>query len=127
MFNEEILTEKLRYLITMDAKNFEIKSFNISFSYDSWQNKESVEEYDVDIEFEYNGSIEPDSDFIGRDIKKMCLELGGIVGTYGIDKKGKLNTKGEHLVYPAMIWNINFSVDETHLFSVTYKVKPSYE
>jgi hypothetical protein len=125
MFNEEILTEKLKYLITVEAKKFEIKSFSLSFSYDSWTNPTAIEEYDVDIEFEYNGTIEPDSDFIGRDIKNMCLELGEIIGTYGIDGNGKLTARGEHLVFPAMIWNINFSVDETHLFNVSYKVKPN--
>lgn len=127
MINEEVLTEKLKYLITLDAKNFKIIKFIIYYSYDSWTNKKFVEEYDVDIEFDYMLGIENDSDFIGNDIKKICQELGGIVGTYGIDRKGKLNAKGDHLVYPAMIWNINYSVDETHIFNVTYKVKPGYE
>jgi len=125
MFNEEILTEKLRYLISIDAKKYEIKNFHISFSYDSWENKQSVEEYDVDIEFDYSGSIDPDSDIMFQEISKMCRDLQDIIGKYGINKKGKLNIKGEHTVYPAMIWNINFAVDETHLFNVTYKVTPN--
>ena len=123
MFNEEVLTEKLKYLITTEAKNFEIKDFKIYFSYDSWENKKFVEEYDIDIEFDYMGRIENDSDYIGSDIKKMCQELGGIIGTYGLNRNGKLNAKGEHLVFPAMIWNIKYDADETHIFNVTYKVQ----
>ena len=125
MFNEEVLTEKLKYLISLEEKNFEIKDFKIYFSYDSWENKKFVEEYDVDIEFDYMGRIENDSDYIGSDIKKMCQELGGIIGTYGVDRNGKLTAKGEHLVFPAMIWNIKYDADETHIFNVTYKVQPN--
>ena len=125
MFNEEVLTEKLKYLISLEAKNFEIKYFKIYFSYDSWENKKFVEEYDIDIEFDYMGGIENDSDYIGNDIKKMCQELGGIIGTYGVDRNGKLTAKGEHLVFPAMIWNIKYDADETHIFNVTYKVQPN--
>jgi len=125
MFNEQILTEKLRYLITTDAKNFEILAFNVSFSYDSWTNPTVIEEYDVDIEFDYNGTIESDADYMGRDISKLCNELGYVVGTYGIEKNGKFNARGEHKVFPAMIWNIKFSADETHIFNVTYKVIPN--
>lgn len=122
MINEEVLTEKLRYLISTEAKNFEIKSFGIQFSYDSWEEKNRLMEYDVDIEFDYHGSLDSDSEIFGREVRQMCEELGNVIGTYGIDKNGKLNARGEHRVFPAMIWNIKFEVDTTHIFNVTYKV-----
>ena len=122
MFNEEVLTEKLRYLISTEAQRFEIKDFSIDFIFDSWTKKEILTEYDVNINFDYTGALDSDSEIIGGDIRKMCEELGQVVGTYGIDKNGKLNSRGEHLVYPAMIWNIKFEADTTHIFEVSYKV-----
>jgi hypothetical protein len=121
VFNKEVLTEKLKYLISMDAKNFEIKDFTIDFMFDAYQ-KEKLLEYDVYIKFDFNGGIDNESDVIGYDIKNMCDELGKSIYTYGINKNGKLTTEGNYNVYPAMIWKINYDTDSTHIFDVSYKV-----
>ena len=121
MINEKILTEKLKYLISMDAKRFEIKDFSIDFIYDGPQ-KVELSEYDVYIKFDFNGAMDNESDVIGYDIKNMCDELGKSIYTYGINKNGKLTTEGDYDVYPAMIWKINYDTDSTHIFDVSYKV-----
>ena len=121
MINEKILTEKLRYLISTEAKRFEIKDFNIDFVYDG-PKKEELSEYDVNIKFDFNGAMDNESDVIGYDIRNMCDELGNSIYTYGIKKNGKLTTEGDYHVFPAMIWRINFEADSTHIFDVSYKV-----
>ena len=121
MINEKILTEKLKYLISMDAKRFEIKDFGIDFIYDGPE-KVELSESDVYIKFDFNGAMDNESDVIGYDIKNMCDELGKSVYTYGINKNGKLTTEGDYNVYPAMIWKINYDTDSTHIFDVSYKV-----
>lgn len=122
MVNEQILTEKLRYLISAEANRFDIKSFSIDFIFSSWTKRDKITEYDVNIEFDYRGSIDVDSENFGGDVRIMCEELGKVVGTYGIDSKGKLHSRGDHLVYPAQIWDIKFAADTEHLFNVSYKV-----
>ena len=56
MINEEVLSEKLKYLIIMNAKPkmFEIMNVYIEFDYID-QNHTKLANYDVDVKFDYNG------------------------------------------------------------------------
>jgi hypothetical protein len=52
MINEELLSEKLKYLITMNAKSthFDIMSVHIEFDYID-QNHTKLANYDIDVKF----------------------------------------------------------------------------
>ena len=57
MINEEVLSEKLKYLIIMNAKpkQFEIMSVYVEFNYAD-NSHEKLESYDIDVKFDYGGA-----------------------------------------------------------------------
>jgi len=123
MINEEILTEKLKYLVISAAgKKFEIESFTIDFEYDSLEHADVINEYDVNIKFEYQGVINGEVGDFGKDIYRMCYEFEKILNEWSISKEGKIQHNADVWVLEAMIWDIIYRVDETHSFNVTYKV-----
>lgn len=123
MINEKVLEEKLKYLVISESHgNYEIQEFGIDFEYTSWTKKDEISAYNVDIKFDYMLPIDSDSQVFGKDVQGACYGLGEILEKYGITKEGKLTTNEKHVVFPAMIWEIQFSADEKHIFNVSYKV-----
>lgn len=121
MINEEILTEKFKYLIMSETqKKFEIMNFYINFDYNS--EHEKIESYEIGIKFDYHGVIDPEMDDMFNDIWKMSSFLKEIVEKYGITMDGKLNALGEHRVMGPNIWEINYKADEKHIFDVSFNI-----
>ena len=87
MINEEVLSEKLKYLIQMNAKanQFNIEKIVIEFEYiDQLHTK--LDNYDVDIKFDYEGSIEFDLYSFIQDIKVVVHFIGFLwmLVTFGV-------------------------------------------
>ena len=128
MINEEILSEKLKYLIlTESGKKFDIHNISLEIDY-MYNDKTTIESYRVHIKFDYNGSIEPDVYYFVKDIKKMADEMRTIVGNYVIDFRGKLIQGTDNTsIGEGDIWNIEFAADEKHIFDMSYLIVPNKE
>ena len=120
MINEELLTEKLKYLIMSELQGkFEILEFRIDFSYSEPQ---VLEAYDVDVKFDYLSTIDSQASDFGYDINKMSDAFREAVQKYQMNKEGKIVTNSEYVVSDGMIWGIEFQADTKHIFEMSYNV-----
>jgi hypothetical protein len=126
MINEQVLSEKLKYLIMSEmSKKFEIFEFHVEFIYtDGMRN--TLEEYDIDIKFDYQGTIDSESSSFGSDIERMSEQLRGIIMTYTITPEGKIKSGDADtfstFVDEGMIWGLEFEADAKHIFNMSFKV-----
>jgi len=126
MINEQVLSEKLKYLIMSEmSKKFEIFEFHVEFMYTDGM-RETLEEYDIDIKFDYHGSIDSESSRFGADIERMSEQLRGIIMTYTISPEGKIKSGDADtfstFVDEGMIWGFEFEADTKHIFNMSFKV-----
>ena len=91
MIKEEVLSEKLKYLIIMNAKPtlFEVMSVYIEFEYID-QNHNKLANYDVVVKFDYNGALDFDMYNFFHDIQRMSEKLKDILNEYVITEDGKI-------------------------------------
>jgi hypothetical protein len=127
MINEEVLSEKLKYLIMSEmSKKFEIFEFHVEFMYTDGEKRDRLEEYDIDIKFDYHGTIDSDSSSFGSDIERMSETLRGIIMTYTITPEGKIKSGDTDtfttFVDEGMIWGFEFEADTKHIFNMSFKV-----
>jgi hypothetical protein len=124
MINEEVLSEKLKYLILMSAKRnqFEIMNVYIEFNYTD-ESHEKLESYDVDVKFDYEGSLEFEMYSFAHDIQRMSEKLRDVISEYVISQDGKLINGNNSKCYPSdpMVFSIEYKVDEKHIFDLGYK------
>jgi hypothetical protein len=124
MINEEVLSEKLKYLILMSAKRnmFEIMSVYVEFTYTD-ESHEKLESYDVDVKFDYEGSLEFDMYSLAHDIQRMSERLRDIISEYIINQDGKIINGNDSKCYPSdpLVFSIEYKVDEKHIFDLGYK------
>jgi hypothetical protein len=126
MINEQVLSEKLKYLIMSEmSKKFEIFEFHVEFMYTDGM-RDTLEEYDIDIKFDYHGSIDSESSRFGADIERMSEQLRGIIMTYTITPEGKIKSGDADtfstFVDEGMIWGFEFEADAKHIFNMSFKV-----
>lgn len=120
MINEELLTEKLKYLVMSELQgNFEILSFLIDFQY---SDPKTLEAYDVDVKFDYLGTIDSQASDFGYDITKMSDMFREAVQKYQINEEGKIVTNSEYIVSDGLIWGIEFAADTKHVFEMSFNV-----
>jgi hypothetical protein len=127
MINEEVLSEKLKYLIMSEmSKKFEIFEFHVEFMYTDGEKRDILEEYDIDIKFDYQGVIDSSSSSFGADIDRMSEQLRGIIMTYTITPEGKIKSGDTDtfstFVDEGMIWGLEFEADTKHIFNMSFKV-----
>ena len=124
MINEEVLKEKLKYLIRIGAKNrqFDVMNVYIEFEYID-QNHTKLANYDVDVKFDYEGPLEPDMYSFAHDIQRMSEKLRDVLGEYVISRDGKLVSGINSNCFSGepMIFSIEYKVDEKHLFDFGYR------
>ena len=124
MINEEVLSEKLKYLILMSAKRnqFEIMNVYVEFTYTD-ESHEKLESYDVDVKFDYEGSLEFDMYSLAHDIQRMSERLRDIISEYIINQDGKIINGNDSKCYPSdpLVFSIDYKVDEKHIFDLGYK------
>ena len=124
MINEEVLSEKLKYLIIMNAKPkmFEVMNVYVEFDYID-QNHTKLANYDVDVKFDYNGALDFDMYSFVHDIQRMSEKLKDILNEYIITEDGKI-VEGKNsncfTTYP-LIFNIDYEADNRHIFDLGYK------
>jgi hypothetical protein len=128
MINEEILTEKLKYIIISESKK-EFEIMNVALEMDYMYNDETtLESYRVFVKFDYNGSIDPDISYFTRDIKSMSEKMRDIVSKYVLNSKGKLIQGGENTsISEGDIWTLDFAADNRHIFDMSYQIVPNQE
>jgi hypothetical protein len=126
MINVEVLSEKMKYLITMNAKSkmFNIMSVHIEFEYTDQDQKE-LSNYGVDVKFDYEGPLDWDVPSFAHDIQRMSHKFQDILNEYVITQEGKIVSGNKSNVYSIepLIYNINYKVDELHMFELGYSFK----
>ena len=124
MINEEVLSEKLKYLILMSAKRnqFDVMNVYVEFNYTD-ESHEKLESYDVDVKFDYEGSLEFEMYSFAHDIQRMSEKLRDVISEYIISQDGKLINGNNSKCYPSdpMVFSIEYKVDEKHIFDLGYK------
>ena len=130
MINEEVLSEKLKYLIIMNAKPkmFEIMNVYIEFDYID-QNHTKLANYDVDVKFDYNGSLDFDMYSFAHDIQRMSEKLRDILNEYVITRDGKI-VEGKNsncFATEPLVFNIEYEADTKHIFDLGYKFNYSQD
>jgi len=124
MINQEVLSEKLKYLITTNAKlkQFDVMKIFIDFEYID-QNHQKLSAYDVDIEFDYEGALDFDIYTFAHDIQRMSEKLRDVVSEYVISQEGKIVSKENSNCYTTepMVYHISYEVDTKHVFNLGYK------
>ena len=124
MINEQILSEKLKYLITTNAKlkQFDVMNIFIDFEYAD-QNRQKLGAYDVDVEFDYEGILDFDMYNFAHDIQRMSEKLRDVVNEYVISQEGKIGSRENSNCYTteAMVYHMSYEVDTKHVFNLGYK------
>jgi hypothetical protein len=124
MINEEVLKEKLKYLIGIAAKGrqFDIIDIYFEFTYTN-ESHDKMESYDIDVKFDYEGPLEFDMYSFAHDIQRMSEKLRDVLGEYVINRDGKLvsGIKSNCFSGEPMIYSIEYKVDEKHLFNLGYR------
>lgn len=123
MINEKVLTEKMKYLIAGNSqKQFQVIDIHVEFEYTD-SNREKLENYDIDIKFDYLGGLDFDMYSFAHDIQRMSEKLRDILNEYVITQEGKIVSGNGSNCYSTepMIYNIEYKVDETHIFNLGYK------
>ena len=107
------------------SKRFEIFEFHVEFMYTDGM-RDTLEEYDIDIKFDYQGTIDSESSSFGADIERMSETLRGIIMTYTITPEGKIKSGDTDtfstFVDEGMIWGLEFEADTKHIFNMSFKV-----
>jgi hypothetical protein len=124
MINEELATEKLKYLLmTETGRNFEILDVGIDFNYTDYDKRDKLEEYDVDITFDYLLTIDSQSTDFAIDIHKMSEKLRNIILKYTFNSEGKIVKDSDSaFVDHGMIWKVDFIADTKHVFEMSFRV-----
>jgi hypothetical protein len=124
MINEEVLKEKLKYLIRIGAKThqFDIMDMYFEFTYTN-QSHDKMESYDIDVQFDYQGALDFDMNSFTNDISRMSEKLRDVLSEYVISREGKLVSGINSNCFSAepMIYSIEYKVDEKHLFNLGYR------
>jgi hypothetical protein len=124
MINEEVLSEKLKYLILMSAKRnqFNVMNVYVEFNYTD-ESHEKLESYDVDVKFDYEGSLEFEMYSFAHDMQRMSEKLRDVISEYVISQDGKLINGNNSKCYPSdpLVFSIEYKVDEKHIFDLGYK------
>jgi hypothetical protein len=130
MINEEVLTEKLKYLITTNAKlkQFDVMKIFIDFEYAD-QNRQKLSAYDIDVQFDYEGALDFDMYSFAHDIQRMSEKLRDILNEYVITQEGKIlsGANSNCSSTEAMVYDISYEVDNKHVFNLGYKFQYEQE
>jgi hypothetical protein len=121
MIDVKILSEKLKYLIIMNSKpNFDIQEIYFDFDY----NENKIDNYDVNIKFDYNAGIDPDVYSFAHDIQRMSEKLQNIINEYIVTPEGKIvaGDLSKGFSSDGAIWAIDYTADEKHIFDMSFRV-----
>lgn len=115
--------EKLKYLLTVEFANskfFQLESLSIeSQSVDN--DNPNIDNYTINLVFDYEGSIETEFESFLDDMKTMSYRLNPLLTKYTISADGKLqhdkfDNKAHNI--ETSIWKLDFIADDTHRFTM---------
>lgn len=126
-----ILSEKIKYLITMELtqRNFEVFSVDADIqtytpdTTGSETPKKLIDEYDIFVIVDYTGRLDSDDPYsFGRDIQKVCKIMRDAVIQYTITEEGKI-VKGDENIYcsDAFVLSMEYKYEELHKFEVNFR------
>ena len=114
-FNQKILAEKLKYLISMESSGkFEILDVDVDFY-------ERNSGYQLFIKFDYFGVIDSQMPGFATDISKMIEKIEKIVSKVTITPERKLSLSQEVNV-ESFIDQIDYKIEDTHIFTISFLV-----
>ena len=114
-FNQKILAEKLKYLISTESSGkFEIFDLDVDF-YDGNSG------YQLFIKFDYFGVIDSQMPGFATDISKMIEIIEKIVSKVTITPEGKLSLS-QKVEVESFIDQINYKFEDTHIFTISFLV-----
>ena len=124
MINEEVLSEKLKYLIQMNARSnqFEIINIYIEFEFSDVYHTKIIN-YDIDVKFDYMGGIDFSMDDFLVDVGRISQKMNEILSEWVITQDGKIARGANSNCYSVetLVFNIEYKADETHIFDLGYK------
>ena len=124
MINEQVLSEKLKYLIEMNLKSTYFKLINLYVEFEYLDKSETkIENYDVSIKFDYEGALEPDMYEFAHGIRMMSEKLRDVLNEYVVTRDGKIVNKDKINCYASegSVWQITYETDTTHIFDMSYR------
>jgi hypothetical protein len=122
MINEAVLSEKLKYLVMMDTRGkFEIFDFGVAIV----ESGGRIERYEVNMECDYLGVIDPDIGSFINDIKKALAILEEVLSEHTISSDGKLvrGSSSDAIVSESSIWKFNYVTDSKHLLDLSFIIQ----
>ena len=123
MIDAQVFSDKLIYLNIMESKTkFEILEFFVDVSYVDYEKKTQIEDYSVDMKFDYTGAIDASSNEFGFDVQKMMNLMSDYVSRYVITPDGKISKSYDAVVDEGAIWSIDYEYDQKHHFNTSFKV-----
>lgn len=116
MVDIKILSEKLKYLMEQESnQEFEILDLDVNF-YDQ------TREYQLFIKFDYDGVLYPQIPKFFGDVSKMIEKFEKIVSKVTITPEKKLSLTQRVEIVETFIDNIEYQVEDTHIFSLSILV-----
>ena len=109
--------------MTETGRDFDIFELKIDFEYTDYEKKDKLQEYDVDITFDYLSNIDSQSYDFGVDIHRMSEKLEKIISKYTFNSEGKIVKDSDSaFVDHGMIWKVDFIADTKHVFEMSFRV-----
>lgn len=126
MIDEKKLEAKYKYLLMTEAgKNFNVIDFSMDFAYNT-TGGDLINEYEVNLKFDYNGAIDADLENFFSDVRKPLSELYNIVSKILITRDGKIRVGSEivddYIVHGPMLWDMDYQYDTKHIMNVSFKI-----
>ena len=129
-FDDKILSEKLKYLISMESSGkFEILELDIDIEYENVftlkDGERDLYAYFMYVKFDYLMPMSHDSVSLPTDFKHV-IELfeKKYLSSWGLTRKGKIKKSEHDLVDFSWISSIDYKFEESHIFTMTFKMEP---
>ena len=129
-FNDRVLLEKLKYLISMESSNeFEILELDIDIEYENVfslkDGKRDLYTYFLYVKFDYLRAMSHDSVSLPKDFERVIdLFEKKYLSSWGLTKQGKIKKSELDLVDFSWIDSIDYKFEERHIFTMTFKMLP---
>ena len=114
-FNQKILAEKLKYLISTESSGkFEIFDLDVDF-YDGNSG------YQLFIKFDYFGVINSQMPGFAADISKMIEKMEKIVSKVTITPERRLSLS-QKVEVESFIDQIDYKIEDRHIFTISFLI-----
>ena len=124
---EKILSEKLKYLYKMGLQQNKCIVNEMDVEFETMENTDGIriiDQVNIDLDFEYEGGLdgyEPHT--FASDLSRMFERVRNVIIQYTPTQEGKLKMNDDDVyVSDAMIFKINYEFENTHTFSLSFKI-----